>query len=213
MTYNHHSHHPSDQITPPSSGKLPLTSPKVLFSKKSPGQGYYLRDIAMGLKDAASTDSDQSSPELDRYLKNFRPNASLEPLSPQEIQTYLCSLDRRNMRDRSVSPPPVLQASAHSSRVRTKLSFNDAERAERNAGKAVNSGYCGASMDACERVIAQSKQCRSLSPLTKQLQQYEKEERKEPCGTPQSHDHVVFTIGEQNSENSQQNGCQVRNTG
>ena len=185
---------PSDQVTPPSStNKLPLTSPKVLFSKKSPGQGYYLRDIVYGLKDSTSTDSDQSSPELDRYLKNFRPNAGLEPLSPQEIQTYLCSLDKR--RDRSVSPPLVLQASAHNSRVRTKLSFNDAEN------KASNMGYCGATIGACERVIAASKNCRSLSPLTKQLQQYQADCR--PAQSAQNQqDQIVFTIGEKDDESA-----------
>lgn len=150
------------ESTPPKSShnaiqKITLKSPKVLFSCKSPGQGYYLKDmVAPRLKDAASTDSDQSSPELDRYLKNF--NTGLEPLSPQEIKTYLCNLNKAGMRDRSVSPTPVVQTKMPSSRVCTRLSFNECEAKDQKTSAYVK-----------------TKPCRSLSPLTRQIQQYDED--------------------------------------
>ena len=80
-------------------------SPKVLFTKKSPGQAYYHKDDAKWFLNAAScsdsADSDQSSPEIDKYLKNMKTKA--DPLSPEEIQSYLASLSIRN-RKRQPSP-------------------------------------------------------------------------------------------------------------
>ncbi len=81
-------------------------SPKVLFSKKSPGQGYYHKDDGRWRLNAAScsdsADSDQSSPEIDKYLKNMK-QPSADPLSPEDIQNYLASLSIRN-RKRQPSP-------------------------------------------------------------------------------------------------------------
>ena len=80
-------------------------SPKVLFTKKSPGQAYYHKEDAKWFLNAAScsdsADSDQSSPEIDKYLKNMKTKA--DPLSPEEIQSYLASLSIKN-RKRQPSP-------------------------------------------------------------------------------------------------------------
>ena len=80
-------------------------SPKVLFTKKSPGQAYFHKDDPKWFLNTAScsdsADSDQSSPEIDKYLKNMKTKA--DPLSPEEIQSYLASLSIRN-RKRQPSP-------------------------------------------------------------------------------------------------------------
>ncbi len=83
----------------------PLVSPKVLFTKKSPGQAYFHRDDAKWFFEVApnksSPESDGSSPEIDKYLKNMR--SKPDPLSPEEIQSYLASLSVKN-RKREPSP-------------------------------------------------------------------------------------------------------------
>ena len=80
-------------------------SPKVLFTKKSPSQAYYHKEDAKWFFNAAScsdsADSDQSSPEIDKYLRNMKTEA--DPLSPEEIQSYLASLSIKN-RKRQPSP-------------------------------------------------------------------------------------------------------------
>ena len=92
--------------SPELGGELPAV-PKVLMSKKSPTQMYYQRDDRKWVvsKPSKESDSDHSSPEIDHYLKNIRTN--LEPLSPEEIQTYLASLSIDG-RSRSVQTPKDL---------------------------------------------------------------------------------------------------------
>ncbi len=85
--------------------QTPLVSPKVLFTKKSPGQAYFHKDDAKWFFEVApnksSPESDGSSPEIDKYLKNMR--SKPDPLSPEEIQSYLASLSVKN-RKREPSP-------------------------------------------------------------------------------------------------------------
>jgi len=92
--------------SPELGGELPAV-PKVLMSKRPPSQTYYQRDERKWVvnKSNKDSDSDHSSPEIDHYLKNIRTN--LEPLSPEEIQTYLASLSIDG-RSRSVQTPKDL---------------------------------------------------------------------------------------------------------
>lgn len=62
------------------------------MSKKSPGQTYYNREDQKWVtgKSNKDSDSDHSSPEIDKFLKKISNN--LEPLSPEEIPLYLASL-------------------------------------------------------------------------------------------------------------------------
>ena len=70
------------------------SSPKVIITHKNPVHNYYTKDMpvawaVLGSRD--STDSDNSSPEIDRIL-NKTLARQLEPLSPQEMDTYLSNL-------------------------------------------------------------------------------------------------------------------------
>ena len=94
-------------LMPGPSSKVKGQSPKVLFSKKSPGQTYFQRDDPRwvgGIGGRDSTDSDGSSPEIDKFLKNMTTIA--QPLSTEEIQSYLVQLSHhqqsRNRKD--ISP-------------------------------------------------------------------------------------------------------------
>ena len=85
---------------------LKAESPKVLFSKKSPGQVYYAREEPWWVSSVTTQESegsDGSSPEIDKFLKNM--STSVQPLSPDEIQNYLSKLSfHQNRNHKDISP-------------------------------------------------------------------------------------------------------------
>ena len=91
-----------DSLSPEHDDAIPqattsdATSPKVILTQKAPHPAYYgkekvnwvLRNI---VSNNSSTDSDSSSPDIDRFLNKNLANR-LEPLSPAEMENYLKKL-------------------------------------------------------------------------------------------------------------------------
>jgi len=72
------------------------TSPRVIITQKIPTQVYYGKEkinwiLKNVINNGSSTDSDSSSPDIDRYLNKTLANR-LEPLSPAEMEDYLETL-------------------------------------------------------------------------------------------------------------------------
>ncbi len=105
-----------DMFGEPPASASQAPSPKVIVTKKSSPQAYYGKDrsnwfLQNVLGKDSGTDSDGSSPDIDRYLNKTLVNR-LEPLSPQEMESYLAGLcTTKSKRDRgSLSPSPKHQS-------------------------------------------------------------------------------------------------------
>lgn len=219
--------------------KVVADSPKVLLTKTSPSLAFYQRDeLWWGNKGSRdSTDSDQSSPEIDRYLKDMR--SRVEPLSPEEIQTYLASLSVKRTKDTSPltrTPSPAEAAVPSLTKVLSPTSLCQEERLgeyTKNTACSDTSNGCAAKQESQKsfkspvKAVSPNpqnqtdtevgKKCymspspRPISPLTKQLQQ-------ETNGVHHSQqssngvDKVQFSIGDVEDEEFE-NGMDVAQNG